>query len=83
MLDGRKAKPTLLLHADDAAELAVVAGDVVKVMVGETAVSAAVHVNSNTQPGLGLLSGVKKWSETAVAEIEKTNSKLELEEELT
>ena len=71
MLDDRKAEPTLSLHADDAAGLAVSNGDAVSVMVGGTAVSATAHVNGNTQPGLGLLSGVKKWSGTAVATIEK------------
>jgi anaerobic selenocysteine-containing dehydrogenase len=73
LLDDRKAKPTLSLHGEDAAEWAVVDGDVVSVMVGETAVLAQAHVNGNTQPGLGLLSGVKKWSGTAVAEIEKSS----------
>jgi hypothetical protein len=41
-------------------------------MVDGTAVPAKAHVNGNTQPGLGLLSGVKKWSGTAVANIEKS-----------
>ena len=72
MLAGRKAAPTLSLHADDAAGLAVADGDVLSVMVGETAVSAQAHVNGNALAGLGLLSGVKKWSGTAVVEIEKS-----------
>jgi NADH-quinone oxidoreductase subunit G len=71
MLDDRKAKPILSLHADDAAELAVADGDAVNVMVDGTLVAAKAHVNGNTQAGLGLLSGVKKWSGTAVANIEK------------
>jgi hypothetical protein len=42
-------------------------------MVGGISVAATAHVNGKTQPGLGLLSGVKKWSGTAVANIEKSN----------
>jgi len=71
MLTDRKAEPTLSLHADDAAELEISNRNAVSVMVGGTAVAATAHVNGNTQPGLGLLSGVRKWSGTAVADIEK------------
>jgi NADH-quinone oxidoreductase subunit G len=72
MLDGRKAQPTLSLHADDAAALAVADGDVVAVMVDGTAVPAKAHVNGSAPAGLGLLSGVKRWSETAVVKIKKS-----------
>ncbi len=71
ILADRMAKPTLWLHADDAAQLEITDGDAVSVTVNGTAVVAKTHVNGTAQAGLGLLSGVKKWSGTAVAEIEK------------
>jgi NADH-quinone oxidoreductase subunit G len=70
MLNGRKAQPTLALHADDAAALAVADGDRVEVMVDGTAVQSRVHVNGSAPAGLGLLSGVKRWSETAVVTVD-------------
>ncbi|MCZ7670896.1 MAG: molybdopterin-dependent oxidoreductase [Chloroflexi bacterium] len=71
VLAERKAKPTLWLNEADAQDLFVEDGDVVTVRVGETAVSATVHVNGKAPAGIGLLSGVKRWLETAVVEIEK------------
>lgn len=71
ILDDRKAEPTLWLQTVDAAELEVADGDAVTVMVGGESVGAKAHVNGKSQLGLGLLSGVRKWSGTAVADIEK------------
>ncbi len=72
VLAERKAKPTLWLNEADAQDLFVEDGDVVTVRVGETAVSATVHVNGKAPAGIGLLSGVKRWLETAVVEIENS-----------
>ena len=72
ILADRLEKPTLWLHTDDAAQLEIADGDAVTVTVGETAVAANAKINGTAPAGLGLLSGVSKWSGTAVAEIEKS-----------
>ena len=71
ILAQRVARPTLILHADDAAAEKVAEGDKVSVGAGGRTMMVTVHVNGRTPPGLALLCGVPYWPGTAVAEIYK------------
>jgi len=58
VLDSRLAKPTLLLHANDAVELALDDGDHVSIEVDGRDLDAMTVISSNVQQGLALLRGV-------------------------
>jgi anaerobic selenocysteine-containing dehydrogenase len=77
VLAPRLAQPTAVINPADA-NPSIAAGDMVQVMVGETAVTAQAHLSDKAPAGLVLLRGVPYFAGTAVAQI----SKLETEEEL-
>ncbi len=77
VLAPRLAQPTAVINPTDA-NPSIAAGDMVQVIVGETAVTAQAHLSDKAPAGLVLLRGVPYFAGTAVAQI----SKLEKEGEL-
>ena len=72
VIDSRKARPTVILQAEDAARLSIADGEPVAVTVNGTAVSATVSISDHTPAGLALVAGVPWWPGTTAAEIRKT-----------
>ena len=78
VLAPRLAQPTAIFNLADAVNLALASGDMIQVLMGETAVTVQTTMSDKLPAGLVLLRGVPYFAGTAVAQI----SKLEKEGEL-
>lgn len=58
LLNGRMARPTLVLHAADAAALAIANDETVTIELDDVDIEAVAHVNGATPHGTALLKGV-------------------------
>ncbi|MCA9989434.1 MAG: NADH-quinone oxidoreductase subunit NuoG [Ardenticatenaceae bacterium] len=70
----RVVPPTLVLHADDAAELRIVEGDTVQAQVNGVAAALKAHVNGATLPGLALIQGLPLQPGRVAFKIERVES---------
>jgi predicted molibdopterin-dependent oxidoreductase YjgC len=70
----RVVPPTLVLHAEDAAELRIVEGDTVQAQVNGVAAALKAHVNGATLPGLALIQGLPLRPGRVALKIERVES---------